>query len=133
MEEQIKKVESYRCKWCGELFDTEQGARECAFNHAKYELANAMLRNGRELRDIEYYCHFGWKLTKEQETITNKNCFKMSYWQCCEKPAYQIVEIDNRGNLRLFGRGGWTGGYGNMVNFDKLPKPYSEEELFIYK
>ena len=135
MSEEIKEmtseVVSYKCNWCGELHKTETDAAECAFDHARVNLANSLLRNGCYLDTIEYHCKFGWKLTEEQKTISKENCFIVSHWQCCKKPAYRIVEIDKHGNLRLWGKGSWDGYYGNFISIDRLPEPHPKEEFFI--
>ena len=91
--EMTKEVLSYECNWCGKLYDNKLDADECAFIHAKTNYANSLLDSGRTLRSINYLCGFRWKLTQEQEEITNENCFVISHWQCCEKPAYQIGQI----------------------------------------
>lgn len=129
----VEKVDSYKCKWCGTLFSNEILASQCAFKHAQTQLANAFLHAGHTLETIEYSCKFGWKLTDEQKNITKDNCFIVSYWQCCEKPAYSIVSIEDGGWLKLWGKGGWHGYYGGAVSLNKLPKPCPKEELFIYK
>lgn len=129
----IEEVQSYKCKWCGTLFKDEISARQCAFEHAQTQLANTLLEKGYPLYLIEHNCKFGWKLTDQQKDITKDNCFIVSHWQCCEKPAYRIVSIENGGYLRLWGKGGWHGYYGNVTSVDKLPKPYPKEDLFVYE
>jgi hypothetical protein len=126
-----EEVASYKCNWCGKLHKYESDANRCAFDHAKKNYANSLLREGHSLSRINYVCGFGWKLTKEQEDITQDNCFIVSHWQCCEKPAYKIVDISSNGILELRGKGSWSGYYGNSVSIDRLPKPYPKEDLFV--
>lgn len=120
----------YKCDRCGRSFDKERGALECEFKHAKRSYANQLLQDGFSLDYINYQCGFNWKLSEEIVKVTKDNCFVISHWQCCDKPAYRIVEIDERGNIRLWGRGSWDGGYGNWVSVDKLKEPHSKEELY---
>jgi hypothetical protein len=126
-----EEVLSYKCNWCNELYKMKRDADICALKHAKYNLANTLLKDGYPLSSIEYWCNFGWNLKDSQKDITKDNCFIMSHWQCCNKPAYRIVSIQDGGYLRLFGIGSWSGGYGNTISIDKLPIPHSKEELFV--
>lgn len=129
----MEEVTAYKCSICKHIYDKEIDALECEFKHARYNLANALLDKGYNLSSIKYWCGFDWNLSEEQKDITKDNCFIISHWQCCEKPAYQIRRIEDNGNLYVSGVGGWHGGYGNEVNVNKLPKPHPKEELFIYK
>jgi hypothetical protein len=128
----VEEVMSYKCKWCSQLHNNEVNAARCAFDHAKY-LANTMLDQGYTLESIEYTCGFHWNLTEEQKKITKDNCFIISHWQCCEKPAYRIIEIERGGYLRLWGVGSWSGGYGSVISLNKLPEPHPKEEFYKYK
>lgn len=130
----MKETIMYKCDKCGESFDKEREALECEFNHKKEELANKLLNDGFSLNYINYICGFGWKLSDKQEGITKDNCFIISHWQCCDKPAYRITEIDYRGNVYLYGIGGWHGGYGGWksINDYQLKKPYPKESLYSH-
>lgn len=128
-----EEVMSYKCNWCNKIYKRQFDADECAFNHARINLANTLLNEGTTLASIEYWCGFHWNLTEEQKNITKDSCFIISHWQCCEKPAYKIVAIEGRGCLRIWGIGGWSGGYGNTISLDRLPKPHSKEEFYSYK
>ena len=132
MENMTEEVKSYKCKWCGELHNFKTNADLCAFNHAKYNYANSLLEKGYGLKYINSECNFRWDLTKEQENITKDECFIVSHWQCCEKPAYTIREISENGCLRLGGVGGWGGYYGNWIEIDRLPKANPKEKLYVY-
>ena len=35
MNQMTEKIESYKCNWCGDLYNTEVDADRCAFKHAK--------------------------------------------------------------------------------------------------
>lgn len=129
----VEKVESYKCKWCGTLFTNKLSAAKCAFKHAQTQLANILLNEGYSLQTIDFWCKFGWQLTDEQKDITKDNCFVVSYWQCCGKPAYRIVAIEDGGFLRLYGKGSYNGYYGGSVSPSKLPESHPEEDLFVYE
>ena len=129
----MEEVTAYKCSICKHTYDREINALECEFKHARYNYANALLNKGHNLNFIKYWCGFNWSLTKEQDDITKDNCFIIRHWQCCEKPAYQIVRIEEDGNLYVSGKGGWGGWYGNEMDVSKLPKPHPKEELFSYK
>jgi hypothetical protein len=126
-----EEVVSYKCNWCGKLHKRESDADGCAFEHAKENYANSLLREGKSLLSINFFCGFDWKLTEEQKGITQDNCFIISHWQCCDKPAYKIVGITANGMLELCGKGSWSGYYGNAIRIDELPEPHPKEELYI--
>lgn len=129
----MEEIKAYKCGICKHTYDKEQDAFECEFKHARYNYANILLNRGYTLSTINYFCGFHWTLTKEQEDITKDNCFIISHWQCCEKPAYKIREIKENGYVYVSGKGSWSGYYGNDINIDDyhLKKPYHKEELFI--
>ena len=129
---QTEEVISYRCKWCGELHEQEYRADECALKHAKIKLANTLLEAGFTLFYINNHCGFNWKLSDEQKEITKDNCFIISHWQGCGKPAYKITAIEHNNLLRLRGKGGWSGYYSDLYDVEYLPVPHLKEELFIY-
>lgn len=129
--ELVSEVLSYKCNCCAELYDRESSACQCALDHAKENLAIALLNEGYPLDHINYRCGFRWPLKDEQKTITKDDCFKINWWQCCEKPAYRIVSINSSGMLKLWGKGGWNGYYGGYISLSELPIPHSKDELFI--
>lgn len=126
----MEEIKAFKCKTCGAIFQRDRDAFECEFKHSQNELANRLLEDGYTLGHIDWCCKLGWNLTAEQKDITKDNCFIVSHWQCCDKPAYQIVATEN-GMLRLCGCGNWSGYYGNTVSLDRLPAPHPKEELFI--
>ena len=129
----MEEVKAYKCGVCNHTYDSETDALECEFKHARYNYANALLEQGRNLRAIEYLCGFSWNLTDEQKEITKDNCFVISHWQCCDEPAYQIRRIEENGYLYVSGKGSWDGYYGHEVSIDQyyMKKPYPKEDLFI--
>ena len=133
LELMTEEVKSYKCNWCGKLYNKQTDADMCALKHAKHNLANSLLRAGSSLESIEYWCRFDWELKDEQKSITKDNSFIISHWQCCDKPAYQITTIDENGILFLSGCGSWNGYYGANISINRLPSPHSKEELFIDK
>jgi hypothetical protein len=129
----MEEVTAYKCGTCRHTYDNETDALECEFKHARYNFANALLNKGNNLSSIKYWCGFNWNLSEKQKEINKDNCFIISHWQCCEKPAYRIRRIEENGNLYISGIGSWNGAYGNEVNVSKLPEPHLKEELFSYK
>lgn len=73
------------------------------------------------------------KGTDHLKEATKDNCFRISYWQCCNKPAYTMREIKMDGRIRLFGCGSWNGYYGSDVRIDStdLKDIHQPDELFI--
>ena len=129
----MKEITAYKCKVCGTTHDDESDAYKCEFKHAQTALANSLFRKGYPLSVINYYCGYGWNLSKEREEITQDSCFVISHWQCCDKPAYKITRIEDNGWVMVMGCGSWSGYYGHEVRVDELPKPHPKEELFIDK
>lgn len=127
----MKIIEAYKCEKCGEVHSREDDAYRCEFKHTQLNYANCLLEMGHALGYINRQCGFGWNLTPEQERVTKDNCFIVSHWQCCEKPAYKIVHIESDSYVKLWGRGSWNGYYGDNVRPEKLTTPYAPEELFI--
>lgn len=97
--------------------------------------ANEMLHEGRALKEINRKCEIWHELPEYLEEVTEDNCFVVSHWQCCEKPAYQIQEIDIDGNLLLSGIGSWYGAYGGYlpINDYHLKRPYGKDKLYVYR
>lgn len=124
----------YKCDCCGESFNKKMLALECEFNHAKERLANQCLQDGYNLEFINHICNFGWNLSEEMKKVNKDSCFKIDYLQCCNKPAYQITNINYRGDLYLWGIGSWSGGYGEWKTYNdyNLQKVYPKEKLFVY-
>lgn len=50
------------------------------------------------LKKVNEECKIWSELPEYLEEVTEENCFVISHWQCCEKPAYQIQESQLLGN-----------------------------------
>lgn len=129
----MKKVIRYKCDYCGELFTSEEWCLEHEESHKKSEKANEMLDAGKTLEEINIECHLWSEIPEYLNNVTKDNCFVISYWQCCDKPAYRIVSITHKWRLRLFGCGSWSGYYDSEldINNNNLQNPRPKEELFI--
>lgn len=129
----MEKVIKYRCSECGELFDAPEDALACETRHKRIKRANEMLKEGYTLKQINDECEI-WNFVPEYlENVNKDNCFKISYWQCCDKPAYRITRICFNGKVDVRGCGSWSGYYGNSLRLDNsiLKDPRPKEELFI--
>lgn len=131
----MKKVIVYKCDFCGEAFFDEEQCLKHEEKEKNIGEANEMLQNNFSLGEINRKCHLWKELPPYLEKVTKDNCFVISYWQCCEKPAYQIQEINISGELYLSGRGSWEGAYGGFVNPKSyhLKKVFPKERLYIYR
>ena len=127
----MEEINAYKCKGCRITYDGKVDAYKCEFKHAQTALANSLWEEGHCLRTVNYYCGYGWTLSKEREEITKDNCFIISHWQCCDKPAYRITRIEDNGWLNVWGCGSWSGYYGNQMQVEDLKNPYPKEDLFI--
>lgn len=129
----MKEVIKYQCSECGELFDTPEKALAHEIRHERIEKANEMLNEGYTLKQINDECEIWAYIPEYLENINKDNCFKISYWQCCDKPAYQIVRICFDGDVIVRGCGSWSGYYSNrlILNSRDLKDPRPKEELFV--
>lgn len=129
----MEKVIRYKCDYCGKLFSSEEWCLEHEESHKKSEKANGMLDAGKTLEEINNECRLWLEVPKYLKNVTKDNCFAISHWQCCDKPAYRIVSIVYDGRLRLFGCGSWSGYYGGLVGIhdSNLKNPRPKEELFV--
>jgi hypothetical protein len=129
----LEKVIKYRCSECGDLFDTPEKALAHEIRHERIKKANDMLNEGCTLKQINDECEIWESVPKHLENVNKDNCFKISYWQCCDKPAYQIVYIYFDGTVNVRGCGSWNGYYGNPLRLDSrdLKDSRSKEELFV--
>ena len=131
----MKKVIKYRCDYCGDLFEHEDTCLKHEDRHERIVKANQMLEGGHTLKEIQDECNIWYEVPEYLENVTTDNCFVISHWQCCDKPAYQITSIRMDGRVQLWGCGSWSGYYGLEVRLDyaHLKKPYPKEELFVDK
>ena len=123
----------YKCDYCGELFSSEEWCLEHENTHKRSEKANEMLDEGKTLEGINNECHLWPEVPKHLKNVTKDNCFVISYWQCCDKPAYRIVSITHKGRLELCGCGSWNGYYGGELSIldNNLKNPRPKKELFV--
>ena len=131
----MKQVIKYQCEYCGELFDTETRCIDHEDRHLRIDQANQMLREGHTLIDIQHECDIWRAVPTHLMNVTKDNCFTISYWQCCDKPAYSIVYINMDGSVKMWGCGSWDGycGYDLRLDSYHLYNPRPKEELFIDK
>ena len=130
----MKKVVMYKCDICGRTFNSKEECLKHEQTERAVSTANQMLQEGKTLGEINTECQIWCELPAYLEDVTQENCFKVEYWQCCEKPAYTIKDIDLSGNLYLEGIGSWCGYYGGYVKISDhhLKHPYAKEELYVY-
>lgn len=132
----MERVIKYKCVYCGNLFDSKDVCQEHETRHKKIDRANQMLDNGCTLKEIQDECNIWYKLPEHLENVTKHNCFIVSHWQGCVRPAYQITDINFKGSVWLHGCGSYCwGSYGKYVGLHsiELINPRPEEELFIAK
>jgi hypothetical protein len=131
----MKQVIKYQCEYCGGLFDTEMVCVDHEDRHKRVDLANQMLDNGSTLAEIQDECCIWYRMPEHLMNVTKDNCFVVSYWQCCDKPAYRIVCINMDRSVKLWGCGSRDGYYGSNVRLDSscLNNPRPKEELFVDK
>lgn len=131
----MEKVTMYKCKYCGELFESKYVCSDHEDRHERIYKANKMLKNGSTLKEIQDECNIWYKVPEHLENVNTENCFVISHLQCCNKPAYQIDYIDMNGKVRLWGCGSWNGYYGSdfELNSMNLKNPHPKEELFVDK
>ncbi len=128
-----EKKEMWKCPICYKAHDTERECDLCIYGHVKERCINHDFEFGFNLGDLKRKYALYWNLTEKQEKITNDNCFKISYLQCCDEPAYKISNISFAGEITVSGKGGWSGYYSSRASLDNLKDPRPKEELFIDK
>lgn len=127
----MKEITMYECGYCQEEHRRKEDAMCCEFRDIRRKYANMLLELGYELDHIEYCCHFGWSLREELKKVNKDSCFIISWWQCCDKPAYRILEINKDGSLVVGGKGSWSGMYSSAIQVEKLGTPYPKEDLYV--
>jgi len=129
----MEKIIRYKCNHCGDLFYTEDECVKHEQRHLDIEEANQMLKDGATLQEINDICHIWYKVPEHLKKVTTDNCFVISYWQCCNKPAYKICGICMDGKLKVWGCGSWNGYYGEFlsINDSHLKDVHNKEELFV--
>ncbi len=131
----MRKVIRYKCSDCGVLFDSEESYLKHEDRHKRINKANEMLNNGHTLQEIQDTCNIWDSIPEHLKNANKDNCFVIPYWQCCDKPAYQIDYIYMDGTVRVWGCGSWSGYYGNPVslNSSNLRNIHNKDELFVDK
>lgn len=131
----IEKVIKYKCLYCGDLFNSEEECISHENRHKRIEKANKMLDEGYTLQEIQDSCDIWYSIPEHLKNVNKDNCFTIPWWQCCDKPAYQIDYIYMDGKVRVWGCGSWNGYYGNAIslNSNDLRNIHGKEELFIDK
>lgn len=126
-------VTKYKCDYCGTLLNNESDCIKHEERHKAIDLANDLLSDYKTLEEINDKTHIWEEVPEHLKNVTKDNCFIVSYWQCCNKPAYQITSIDFDGGIRLWGCGSWSGYYGQelYLHDTDLLNPRPKEELFI--
>lgn len=129
----MQRIIQYKCDYCGECFDSDKLCQNHEEMHKRVIKARQLLEKGCTLSQINKECNI-WRWVPEHlENVTKDHCFVISYWQCCDKPAYQIIDVDINGRLYLSGCGSWNGYYGEWVPIDgsNLRYVHDPEELFV--
>ena len=134
----MQAVIKYRCDYCGELLNSEEICIEHEDKQLRVNKANEMLQNGFTLQEINNETNIWRKVPEHLKNVTKDNCFIISYWQCCNKPAYQITYINFRDydcSVDVRGCGSWSGYYGKELFLDSadIIDPRPKEELFVDK
>lgn len=94
-----------------------------------------MLDEGYTLQEINNSCNIWYHIPDYLQNVNKDNCFTISWWQCCDKPAYQIIRIEMDGRVKVWGCGSWNGYYGNAVRIDDndLRNVHSKGELYVIR
>lgn len=129
----MRKIIQYKCDYCGDCFDSDKTCQMHEEMHKRVIRAREMLENGCTLSQINKECNIWRRIPEHLEDVTKDHCFTISYWQCCDKPAYQIIDIDINGRLYLSGCGSWVGYYGAWVSIDSNNLRYVHDlgKLFV--
>jgi hypothetical protein len=140
-----KEVVRFKCPICGDLEeDGEWHIDEHLLNHAIDARIARLWKQGQTLKEInDLYSIFNSvypdcpdsydSFLECHHNITKDNCFKITYLQCCDHPAYQIVNINHDGQITVWGIGGWSGGYRSKEKLGGLRDPRPKNELYVYR
>ena len=130
---EVKKIDAWKCPVCQNKYEEKYDADYCFFDHLKKTCINNDFKRGLNLCYIVFKYGLHLELTDKQKEINKDNCFKISYLQCCDEPAYQITHISSSGEFTVNGCGSWSGYYSSKVRLDCLEDPRPKEELFVAK
>jgi hypothetical protein len=139
-----KTVSRYQCPLCRELKDGEYNITKHLLDHAVDTRIRQLWEQGKTLKEIDNLYHIFHRVYDDRpesddsflachHNITKDNCFKISYLQCCDYPAYKITAINHDGVINVWGVGGWSGGYGSKVSLGCLRDPRPLSELYVDK
>lgn len=140
----MKTVKRYQCPYCRQLEDNEWGITHHLINHAIDSRIHRLWKQGKTLKEIDDLYHIFHSVYPDNpesydsflechHNITKDNCFKISYLQCCDYPAYRICEISHGGKIMIWGIGSWSGGYRSGVSLGHLRDPRPASELYTHK
>lgn len=138
----LEIVTQAKCPICGDLMRVEW-AEEHVLSHSVDKRIMELWNEGKTLLEINDAYHMFDHIYRDIESsydsfcqchhnITKDSCFKISYLQCCDYPAYRISDIDSSGRITVWGIGGWSGGYASQVKLGCLRDPRPLSELYIH-
>lgn len=139
-------VRKYKCPLCGDLLDADNEFTKThhLLDHAIDDRVSKLWEAGKTLKEIDDLYHIFCSVIPDEpksydsflechHSITKDNCFKISYLQCCDHPAYRISVITHSGKIRVWGVGGWSGGYSSWVSLGNLRDPQPADKLYVHK
>lgn len=139
-------VQKFECSLCGNLLSMENEFTKMhhLLDHAIDDRVSELWEAGKTLKEIDDLYHIFCSILPDHpdsydsflechHNITKDNCFVISYLQCCDYPAYRISDITHSGGIRVYGVGGWSGGYASKVSLGNLRKPLPPGKLYIHK
>ena len=140
----MKVVERYECPYCHQLEHNEWGITHHLMGHAIDGRVARLWKQGLTLKEIDDLYHIFHIIIPDRpdsydsflechHNINRDTCFKISYLQCCDYPAYRITSISHSGKIRVAGYGSWMGGYNSGVSLGSLRDPRPASELYVYK
>lgn len=141
---ETKPVQRLKCPICYSLEEEGKwGIERHLLDHAIDERISQLWKNGRTLKEIDDLYHVFCSVYPDRpdsydsflgchHNITKDNCFTISYLQCSDYPAYQIVSINHAGQIEVWGIGGWSGGYRSQVSLGCLRDPRPLSDLYVY-
>ncbi len=138
--ENVDTVWRYECPRCHELHEGgKYHIEEHLLDHAIEDRINELFQAGKTLKEINDLYHMFDGYTEEayngfkpcHYNITKDSCFKISYLQCCEFPAYRICHLHRSMKVDVWGVGRRSGGYGSEVGLSDLSDPRPLSELYV--
>lgn len=138
----VKTVSRYQCPLCRELEDSEYNITNHLLDHAVDNRIQQLWKQGKTLKEIDNLYHMFQGIIPDSDSydsfckchhnITKDSCFKISHLQCCDYPAYRIIEINHHGKIIAGGCGSWDGYYSSKVHFGNLRDPRPLSELYVH-